>query len=161
MPIVTYSILRLGLFAACLGALFWAGLGGWLLVVVAAVAAWGVSYVVLAGPRDAAAVALAGRAAKRASGHRFSAAAEADAAHEDAVVDAATDTDANVDANADAATRDRDQPLHSEPEPEQHPVAELEHPGSREDRDEGDPARAGEHGHAQHADRKREHQHEQ
>ena len=163
MPIVTYSILRLGLFAACLGALFWAGLGGWLLVVVAAVAAWGVSYVVLAGPRDAAAVALAGRAAKRATGRRFSAAAEADAAHEDAAVDAATDADADTDANADAdaVTHDRDGPLQREPEPEQHPAAELEHPGARENRDEGDPARAGEHGDAQHADRKREHQHEQ
>jgi len=89
MPIVTYSVLRLGLFGACLGVLYWAGLGGWLLVVVAAFAAWGVSYAVLAGPRDAAAVVLAERAERRAAGRRFSPAVEADAAHEDAVVDAA------------------------------------------------------------------------
>lgn len=89
---MTYSALRLGLFAACLGLLYWAGLGGWLVVVVAAFAAWGVSYVVLAGPRDAAARYLAERAARRAaSGQRFSRNAEADAAHEDAVVDAADD----------------------------------------------------------------------
>lgn len=89
VPIVIYSVLRLGLFGACLGLLYWAGLGGWLLVVVAAFAAWGVSYVVLGGARDAAAVVLAGRAARRADGHRFSAAVEADAAHEDGLVDAA------------------------------------------------------------------------
>lgn len=89
MPILTYSVLRLGLFGACLGVLYWVGLGGWLLVVVAAFAAWGVSYVVLAGPRDAAAVVLAEQAARRADGRRFSAAVEADAAHEDAVLDAA------------------------------------------------------------------------
>ena len=47
------------------------------------------SYVVLAGPRDAAAVVLAERAERRAAGRRFSPAVEADAAHEDAVVDAA------------------------------------------------------------------------
>ena len=86
---MTYSVLRLGLFGACLGVLYWVGLGGWLLVVVAAFAAWGVSYVVLAGPRDAAAVVLAEQAARRADGRRFSAAVEADAAHEDAVLDAA------------------------------------------------------------------------
>jgi len=92
VPIVTYSVLRLGLFAACLGLGYWAGLGGWLVVVMAAFAAWGVSYVVLAGPRDAAAVYLVERAARRAaSGRRFSRNAEADAAYEDAVTDAADD----------------------------------------------------------------------
>lgn len=90
MPIVIYSVLRLGLFGACLGLGFWAGLGGWLLVVVAAFAAWGVSYVVLAGPRDKAALYLAERAARRAaSGQRFSKGVEADAAQEDAIVDEA------------------------------------------------------------------------
>ena len=98
MPIVTYSVLRLGLFAACLGLLFWAGLGGWLLVVVAAFAAWGVSYVVLAGPRDSAALFLAERSARRsASGQRFSQAVEDDAAAEDAIVDAAAAPDDRAD----------------------------------------------------------------
>ena len=104
MPIVTYSVLRLGLFAACLGLLFWAGLGGWLVVVVAAFAAWGISYVVLAGPRDRAALFLAARAARRAaSGQRFSLAAEADAAHEDALMDAAGEVDRDAGPAAGAA----------------------------------------------------------
>lgn len=102
---MTYSVLRLGLFAACLAALYWAGLGGWLLVVVAALGAWGVSYVVLARPRDAAALYLAARAARRAeSGRRFSRGAEADAAHEDAVVDAAGDPSVAADPAADERT---------------------------------------------------------
>lgn len=92
MPIVTYSVLRLGLFAACLALLFLlpTGLGGWLLVVAAAFAAWAISYVALAGPRDRAALYLAERSARRAAtGQRFSLAVEADAAVEDAIVDAA------------------------------------------------------------------------
>ena len=129
MPIVTYSVLRLALFGACLGALYWAGLGGWLLVVVAAFAAWGVSYVVLAGPRDAAAVVLAERAARRAAGQRFSPSVEADAALEDALVDAAQE----------AATVGR---LEGEPEAQQHAVPELDQSRAGEHRDQRDPAGA-------------------
>lgn len=110
MPILTYSVLRLGLFGACLGVLYWVGLGGWLLVVVAAFAAWGVSYVVLAGPRDAAAVVLAEQAARRADGRRFSAAVEADAAHEDAVLDAADRAEAAEQAAEQAADQSAEQP---------------------------------------------------
>ena len=110
MPILTYSVLRLGLFGACLGVLYWVGLGGWLLVVVAAFAAWGVSYVVLAGPRDAAAVVLAEQAARRADGRRFSAAVEADAAHEDAVLDAADRAEAAEQAAEQAANQSAEQP---------------------------------------------------
>ncbi|WP_311836002.1 DUF4229 domain-containing protein [Cellulomonas fimi] len=90
MPIVTYSALRLGLFAVCVAVLYWIGLGSWLLVLVAAFAAWGISYVVLAKPRDKAALYIAERVERRKlSGRRFSENAEQDAAHEDAVVDAA------------------------------------------------------------------------
>ena len=110
MPILTYSVLRLGLFGACLGVLYWVGLGGWLLVVVAAFAAWGVSYVVLAGPRDAAAVVLAEQAARRADGRRFSAAVEADAAHEDAVLDAADRAEAAEQAAEQAVDQSAEQP---------------------------------------------------
>ncbi len=84
-----YSVLRLGLFAVCFGLGLWAGLGSWLLVVGSAFAAWGLSYVLLARPRDAAALQIAGWSARRAAGHRFPDAVEADAAHEDAVLDAA------------------------------------------------------------------------
>ena len=40
MPLVTYSLLRLGLFALALVGLWLAGMGSWLLVVVAALVAW-------------------------------------------------------------------------------------------------------------------------
>lgn len=116
MPLLTYSLLRLALLLGALGVLAWAGMGGWLLVVVAALVAWAISYVLLAGPRDAAARWLADRAERRrASGVRVSAAVDADAAAED-------------DEAAAALTSQR------QAEPEQHPVAELERPGPGQDR---------------------------
>ncbi|GAA2720166.1 hypothetical protein CAE01nite_05040 [Cellulomonas aerilata] len=87
---MTYSALRLGLLAACFALGYWAGLRTWLLLLVATFSAWGLSYVLLARQREAAAVHLAERAARRAGGgRRFPAAAESDAAHEDALDDAA------------------------------------------------------------------------
>lgn len=81
---LVYSVLRLGLLAAALVVGWAVGLGGWLLVVVAAVAAWALSYVLLAGPRDRAARWVADRAQRRRTGPRFSAGIEHDAAAEDA-----------------------------------------------------------------------------
>lgn len=81
---IVYSLLRLGLLVVALVAGWAAGLGGWLLVVVAAVVAWALSYVVLAGPRDAAARWVADRAERRRTGPRFSAGVEEDAVAEDA-----------------------------------------------------------------------------
>jgi hypothetical protein len=89
MPLVTYSALRLGLLAACFALGYWAGLRIWLLLFVATFAAWGLSYVLLARPREAAAVYLAERAQQRAAGTRPPGHADLDAAQEDAVVDAA------------------------------------------------------------------------
>lgn len=89
MPLAVFSALRLGLFIAALLLLRGAGMRGWLLVVVAAVVAWAVSYVVLGRQRDAAALWLADRAARRdASGVRFSRRIDEDAAVEDAESDA-------------------------------------------------------------------------
>ncbi|HMO11631.1 MAG TPA: DUF4229 domain-containing protein, partial [Actinotalea sp.] len=68
MPLVVYSVQRLGLFAAALGALFWLRVGGWLLVLLAALIAWALSYVLLAGPRDRAAVWVAHRVEARRAG---------------------------------------------------------------------------------------------
>jgi hypothetical protein len=87
--LVTYSALRLGLLAACFALGYWAGLRTWLLLFVATFAAWGLSYVLLAGPRDAAALFVAERAGRRAAGERPHTPADDDAAHEDAVDDAA------------------------------------------------------------------------
>jgi hypothetical protein len=85
VPVVTYSLLRLALFVGALLGLWLAGMGGWLLVVVATVAAWALSYVVLRRYQLAADRWIAER---RASGRpRFSTDVEADAAAEDAAVD--------------------------------------------------------------------------
>lgn len=96
---LVYSLLRLGLLALALVAGWAAGLGGWLLVVVAAVVAWALSYVLLGGPRDRAALWIAERAAARGSGPRFGASVAADAAAEDAEAERAGDPpDAGPDA---------------------------------------------------------------
>ncbi|HWS58583.1 MAG TPA: DUF4229 domain-containing protein [Actinotalea sp.] len=85
MPLVVYSALRLAILLAALAALWAVGMGGWLLVVVAALAAWAISFLVLAGPRDRAALWLAERAERRrAAGTRFTPGVEADALAEDA-----------------------------------------------------------------------------
>lgn len=87
---VIYSVLRLAIFGVLLLLLTWAGMRGWLLVLVAALLAFLVSYLVLRKPREAAATYLADRAAHRArTGERFAREIEDDAAIEDAAVDAA------------------------------------------------------------------------
>ncbi|GED10095.1 hypothetical protein CCE02nite_20940 [Cellulosimicrobium cellulans] len=88
VPVVVYSVLRLLLFAAALGVLWFAGLRGWLLVLVAAVVALMLSYLTLRKPREAASRYLAARAEHRTrTGERFSREIEDDAAAEDAALD--------------------------------------------------------------------------
>ncbi|KQY47159.1 DUF4229 domain-containing protein [Cellulomonas sp. Root137] len=96
MPFVVYSVLRLALFGACLGLLWWAGLRSWLVVIVAAFLAWGLSYVLLSGPRDAAARQLAERAERRR------------AAGDKTVLGRRAQEDADVEDAADEATRTQD-----------------------------------------------------
>ena len=67
MPVVTYSLLRLALLAAAAILLWRAGLGSWLLPLVAVVVAWALSYLFLRRQRDAAALWLAARAEARAA----------------------------------------------------------------------------------------------
>lgn len=102
---LTYSLLRLGLLALALVAGWAVGMGGWLLVLVAALVAWALSYVLLAGPRDAAARWVAERAERRRTGPRFSPGVESDAAAEDAAVD-----DADGPAPASGAQSERPSP---------------------------------------------------
>lgn len=136
MPIVIYSLLRLGLFGLCVWLLWWVGLGSWLSVLLAAFLAWALSYVLLAGPRDRAALQIAervqARAAARAAGHRFSPNVEEDAAVEDALVDAgAPDEGIGL-----TAPGDEDGRSERESEPEERAVGELQHPGESEDLDQ-------------------------
>ncbi len=84
---MTYTLWRLGLFAAALALLVWVGMGSWLAIVFAAVIAWALSYVLLGSQRDAAARHLARRAEARAA--RSGPAAPGDADVEDAALDAA------------------------------------------------------------------------
>lgn len=95
MPFVVYSVLRIALLFACLGILWWVGLRSWLVVVVATFLAWGLSYVLLSGPRDAAARQLAERAERR----RL--------AGDTAVLGKRAQEDADIEDAADEATRDR------------------------------------------------------
>ena len=55
MPIITYTLARLGMFALALAALFLAGLRGWLLVLVALAIAALISYIALPQLRNSAA----------------------------------------------------------------------------------------------------------
>ncbi len=104
MPVLVYSVLRLALFAGTTAVLWWAGMRSWLAPLLAAFLAWGLSYVLLAGPRDAAALHLAQRAEERRAGRATGRAAE-DAAAEDAVVEAG-DADPGTDGTGTAARRD-------------------------------------------------------
>ncbi|CAL8970424.1 hypothetical protein CELL_00769 [Cellulomonas sp. T2.31MG-18] len=92
MPVVVYSVLRVALLVLSWLLLTWAGLHPLAALLVAAFVAWGLSYVALGGPRDAAARYLAERAAVRAA-HAgrpmLSPHAREDADVEDAAVDAA------------------------------------------------------------------------
>lgn len=90
---VTYSLLRLALFVACLAGLVLAGTGWLLGVVLAALLAALLSYVLLAGPRDRAALWLQARSEARGDRPRLSRRAAEDAAAEDAAVDASTTPD--------------------------------------------------------------------
>lgn len=83
MPVVTYSLLRLAVFALALLGLWLAGMGSWLLVVVAAVVAAALSYVLLGKQRSAAVAWMADRR----SSPRFSRAVQDDADAEDAIAD--------------------------------------------------------------------------
>ncbi|MBU4214697.1 MAG: DUF4229 domain-containing protein [Actinobacteria bacterium] len=65
MAVLRYSVLRLALFAVALLALLWLGMNPWLSPLLAAFIAWGLSYVLLPGPRDAAALEIARRAQAR------------------------------------------------------------------------------------------------
>ncbi|MFD6177770.1 MULTISPECIES: DUF4229 domain-containing protein [unclassified Isoptericola] len=93
MPLVMYTVWRILLFVAALGAGYVLGLRSWLLVLVAAVVAFAVSYLALAKPREAAAVWLAEKEQRRKDG---SAKHDVDTDFEDAVMDreSAVDGDA-------------------------------------------------------------------
>jgi hypothetical protein len=90
VPVLTYSLLRLALFAVALVVFVGLGTGYLLGVVLAAVAAALLSYAMLRGYRDRAALWLQQRSERRGDRPRLSRRATADAADEDAEVDAAT-----------------------------------------------------------------------
>ncbi|MCK9792716.1 DUF4229 domain-containing protein [Isoptericola sp. 4D.3] len=84
MPLVMYTVWRILLFVAALVLGYALGLGGWLLVLVAAVVAFAVSYLALSKPRDAAARWLAEKDQRR---RGSSAKRDVDSDFEDSVVD--------------------------------------------------------------------------
>lgn len=82
VPVLVFSLMRLGLFAVSFVVLWAVGMHSWLAPVVAAFLAWGISYVLLTRPRDAAARYLADRSQRVRR-------TDDDAAVEDAADDAA------------------------------------------------------------------------
>ncbi|MCK0118892.1 DUF4229 domain-containing protein [Isoptericola sp. S6320L] len=88
MPLVTYTVLRLLVFAAALGAGYLVGLRSWLLLLVGIVVAFAVSYILLAKQKDAAARWMAERAERRRSGEEgLGKVIDEDAAAEDSAFD--------------------------------------------------------------------------
>lgn len=137
MPLLVYSALRLGLFALALVGLWAVGMRDWLLVVLAAVVAWALSYVLLAGPRDAAALWLSQRVEGRSA--RFSPGVEADAAAEDAE---AEDARARDHADDDAPAHGR-VPTSPDAQPTTPQAAEATQPDAETTRPDADPTPAG------------------
>ncbi|ROS76693.1 DUF4229 domain-containing protein [Cellulomonas sp. PhB143] len=89
MPLIIYSVLRIALFVVALVGLWLAGMGGWLVVLVAAAIALMLSYLLLGRPRDAASRYMAERVERRKERRsRFSEKLDEDAAAEDAAADA-------------------------------------------------------------------------
>lgn len=90
---MTYTLLRLVYFGVAFGLLYVAGLRGWPLPIVTVVVALGASYLTLRKPRNAAAIWMADRAARRAADRAAAPKVDADSAHEDAQVDDELSTD--------------------------------------------------------------------
>ena len=86
-PFVRYTVLRLALFAVALLVFAALGAGGWLLVVLAAVASLALSVVLLAGPREDLSNALARRTAAAGRRERRASGTGDDESAEDAAVD--------------------------------------------------------------------------
>ena len=64
-PLVKFTVLRIALFVVVLAVLSLLGARGWLLLLLAAVISLGLSYVLLRGPREELAEALAQRSSTR------------------------------------------------------------------------------------------------
>lgn len=102
MPLVIYTVLRLGIFAGAIGLGYLAGLRGLLLLLLAVVVAFAVSYLALPRQKDAAAAWLAERAQRRADAkgggkQGIDRVIDEDAAAEDAAFDEPAPRDPAVD----------------------------------------------------------------
>lgn len=84
---VIYSLLRLALFAVCTVALAFAGMGWLFAVILGAILAGLLSYLLLKGPRDSAALWMQARSQKRGDRPKLSRRAQEDADVEDAAAD--------------------------------------------------------------------------
>lgn len=87
VPVVTYTLLRLVLFAAATAGIWWAGMHSWLAPVAGLVIGWLLSYVLLGKQRERAAAFVQERSERR--GSRAPTATEKDAELEDAIDEAA------------------------------------------------------------------------
>jgi hypothetical protein len=87
VPVLIYSLLRLALFVVATVALAFAGMGWLFAVIVGAVLAALLSYLLLNGPRDRAAQWMQARADRRGDRPKLSKRAQEDADIEDAAAD--------------------------------------------------------------------------
>mgnify|MGYP001818106775 CR=1 FL=1 len=147
MRLIWYSLLRLMFLAAAVGVGYVLGLRGWLLFVMGVFLAAAASYLLLRGPRDAAARQLAAGIGRR----RARPTIDVDAEHEDALDDAARRLAREIHLD----DRGRAGALERQGHTEAEAVAELEEPGVPQDRDEIEPGRAAEHGAGESPDRDR------
>lgn len=87
-PFLVYTVLRLGLFVAVLAVVGLLGARGWLLLVIAAVVSFALSYVLLRGPRERLAAQVADRVGERTDpARRKQSKLDDDARAEDAAAD--------------------------------------------------------------------------
>ncbi len=142
MRLLVYSLLRVVLVLASAGVLYLFGMRSWLLWVVAVVVGALLSYLLLRPQGRAAAEVIAQLSPLREERPTFSESAQADAAYEDALVDAAERPEP---ADGAAPAPEGSSTLEREPDAEEDAVPQLEQPGVAQDHDEVAPDRPAEH----------------
>jgi hypothetical protein len=142
--LLVYSLLRVLLVLASAGVLYLLGMRSWLLWVVAVVIGALLSYLLLRPQGRAAAEVIAQLSPLREERPTFSESAQADAAYEDALVDAA-EGPAPAPADGVAGAPEEGSTLEREPDAEEDAVPQLQQPGVPQDHDEVAPDRSAEH----------------
>lgn len=127
MPLLTYTLLRLGFMFAVGVVLYLLGVRSWLLLALSILMGAGLSYVLLARPRQSAAEDLERRTGGRPT--RLERAVDADAEDEDAQL-------AGAGAGTPSRAASADEHRHGQGESEHDADGQLQHPGAGQDPDQ-------------------------